>query len=114
MSLKSQILELYDKTEFNEEDRSLFIEFRTGLNSGEIRAAEKINGNWITNDWVKKGILAGFKMGSIIQLGNFLDKDTYPAQNDHTLVDSTITTNENIILNDNWISTDWFQHTSKL
>jgi len=81
MSLKSQILELYDKTEFNEEDRSLFIEFRTGLNSGEIRAAEKINGNWITNDWVKKGILAGFKMGSIIQLGNFLDKDTYPAQN---------------------------------
>ncbi len=81
MNLKPQILELYNKTEFSNADRKLFLEFRNGLNSGEIRAAEKIDDNWITNAWVKKGILVGFKMGSIVQLGNFLDKDTYPAQN---------------------------------
>jgi len=80
MNLKSKILELYNKTEFNTEDRNQFLEFRAGLNSGEIRAAEKSEGDWITNVWVKKGILVGFKIGSIVQLGNFLDKDTYPAQ----------------------------------
>ena len=80
MSLKSRIIELYSKTEFSENDKELFLEFRNGLNLGEIRAAEKINGKWITNDWVKKGILAGFKMGKIVKLGSFMDKDTYPIQ----------------------------------
>ncbi len=80
MSLKSQILELHNKTEFNEKDKKLFLKFRNGLNSGEIRAAEKVNGKWITNNWVKKGILAGFKMGKVVQLGSFMDKDTYPKQ----------------------------------
>ena len=80
MSLKSQILELYNKIEFTEDDKNLFIKFRNGLNSGEIRSAEKINDKWITNDWVKKGILAGFKMGTVVQLGTFMDNDTYPVQ----------------------------------
>jgi len=80
MNLKSQILELYNNTEFTEDDKKLFLEFRSGLNTGEIRAAEKIDGKWITNDWVKKGILAGFKMGAVIQQGNYMDKDTYPVQ----------------------------------
>ena len=80
MSLKAQILELYNKIEFTEDDKNLFLRFRNGLNTGEIRAAEKINGKWITNDWVKKGILAGFKMGNVVQLGTFMDKDTYPVQ----------------------------------
>ncbi len=80
MSLKSQILELYNKTKFTEKDKKLFLEFRNGLNSGEIRAAEKVNGKWITNKWVKKGILAGFKIGKVVQLGSFMDKETYPIQ----------------------------------
>ncbi|MDP8204635.1 MAG: 2,3,4,5-tetrahydropyridine-2,6-dicarboxylate N-succinyltransferase [Candidatus Tenebribacter mawsonii] len=80
MKLKSQILELYNKIEFSESDKKLFIEFRDGLNSGKIRAAEKIDGKWVTNDWVKKGILAGFKMGKIVQFGSFMDKDTFPIQ----------------------------------
>ncbi len=80
MSLKSQILELYNRTEFSDIDKKLFLKFRNGLNAGEIRAAEKIEGKWITNNWVKKGILAGFKMGKIVQLGTFIDKDTYPIQ----------------------------------
>ncbi|MEA2097128.1 MAG: 2,3,4,5-tetrahydropyridine-2,6-dicarboxylate N-succinyltransferase [Candidatus Cloacimonadota bacterium] len=80
MSLKSKILELYNIMEFTKNDKDLFLKFRNGLNSGEIRAAEKINGIWITNDWVKKGILVGFKIGAVVQQGNFTDKDTYPIQ----------------------------------
>jgi len=80
MSLKSKILELYNKVQFTKNDKNLFFEFRNELKTGEIRAAEKIDGKWITNDWVKKGILAGFKMGAVVQQGNFMDKDTYPIQ----------------------------------
>lgn len=32
------------------------------LNSGEIRVAEKENGKWITNTWIKKAILMYFKL----------------------------------------------------
>ena len=31
------------------------------LDSGEIRVCEKKNDNWITNEWIKKGILLSFK-----------------------------------------------------
>ena len=88
MSFKTQIIELYNRTEFSENDKELFLEFRNGLNSGEIRAAEKIDGKWITNNWVKKGILAGFKIGKIVKSGSFMDKDTYPVQD--------LTTRDNI------------------
>ena len=78
--MKDKILELYNKQEFNNDDRKLFDEFKVKLNSGEIRAAEKIEGKWVTNGWVKKGILAGFHMGKIVQMDSYLDKDTFPIQ----------------------------------
>jgi 2,3,4,5-tetrahydropyridine-2,6-dicarboxylate N-succinyltransferase len=78
--LQNQILKLYEKCDYNNADFQLFYEFRRALNAGTIRAAEKINGNWITNGWVKKGILAGFRMGKIVKMGAFLDKETYPVQ----------------------------------
>jgi 2,3,4,5-tetrahydropyridine-2,6-dicarboxylate N-succinyltransferase len=78
--MKNKILELYNRNEFTEEDRILFNEFIGKLNSGEIRAAEKIDGKWITNGWVKKGILAGFRMGKIVKMDSYLDKDTFPIQ----------------------------------
>ena len=31
------------------------------LNNGEIRIAEKVNENWIVNEWIKKAILLSFK-----------------------------------------------------
>ncbi|MDP8268703.1 MAG: 2,3,4,5-tetrahydropyridine-2,6-dicarboxylate N-succinyltransferase [Candidatus Tenebribacter davisii] len=80
MNLKEQIIETYNKSQFSEEDKRLFLKFRDYLNSGEIRAAEKIKGKWITNAWVKKGILLGFKMGKIVTSGYYCDKDTYPIQ----------------------------------
>ncbi|HPR17685.1 MAG TPA: 2,3,4,5-tetrahydropyridine-2,6-dicarboxylate N-succinyltransferase [Candidatus Cloacimonadota bacterium] len=79
-TLEQQILALSQKQKFIPADYELFYEFRTALNEGKVRAAEKVNGNWQTNDWVKQGILAGFRMGKIVKMGQFLDKDTYPQQ----------------------------------
>src|SRR3974377_1206541 len=63
--------------------RATFQTFREALTAGNVRAAEKINGTWRTNAWVKKGILLGFRIGALVQSGaddglGFVDKDTYP------------------------------------
>ena len=52
---------------------------------GPIRAAEKRDGRWQTNVWVKQGILLGFRIGKLAESGDprvlsFVDKDTYPAR----------------------------------
>lgn len=84
-NLQKKIGELLEKTFFTEEDRKIFGEFKTALRTGEIRAAEKDkNGNWQANTWVKRGILLGFKMGTMIEMSKknetfqFFDKETYP------------------------------------
>ena len=63
--------------------RPSFENFRNALTAGEIRAAEKVDGSWRTNAWVKKGILLGFRIGVLTESGDpqaltFVDKDTYP------------------------------------
>src|SRR5213593_3678273 len=87
MSLQAQIEQLASRAagEYSDEDFALFNEFKAALNRGEIRAAERdVGGNWQTNAWVKRGILLGFRMGSIIEMTpagaplQFLDKNTYP------------------------------------
>jgi 2,3,4,5-tetrahydropyridine-2,6-dicarboxylate N-succinyltransferase len=65
--------------------RRTFADFRVHLTRGEIRAAEKSNGRWITNAWVKQGILLGFRLGGLKEMSdgavlNFVDKDTFPAR----------------------------------
>ena len=35
------------------------------LEAGKLRVAEKVDGVWQVNTWVKKVILAGFKLGVI-------------------------------------------------
>lgn len=61
----------------------VFKEFLDGLNEGSIRAAsQSTNGDWITHQWVKQGILLGFRLGTLVDFSNnafpFFDKDTYP------------------------------------
>src|SRR5208283_2106504 len=50
----------------------------------KIRAAEKVDGRWVVNTWVKHGILLGFRMGELAEMGgaglSFVDKDTFPAR----------------------------------
>jgi 2,3,4,5-tetrahydropyridine-2,6-dicarboxylate N-succinyltransferase len=63
----------------------VFAQFRDALTTGAIRAAEKHDGRWQTNAWVKQGILLGFRIGRLAESGDphvlsFVDKDTYPAR----------------------------------
>ena len=85
MDLKDYILTLWDKDSFTESDKKIFNEFKQALNTGQVRAAEKVHQEWKVNEWVKKGILIGFKMGKIVKMpvsnnSYFLDKETYPTR----------------------------------
>jgi len=50
------------------------------LETGKIRAANKVDGQWQANIEVKKGILEAFKAGELVQLGEFVDKHNIPAR----------------------------------
>lgn len=87
MLLRERIEELAarDTEKYSDDDFELFARFKSALNRGEIRAAERDpNGKWRANAWVKRGILLGFRMGTIVDMSatggslQFLDKDTYP------------------------------------
>ena len=38
------------------------------LESGKVRVAEKINGEWVVNSWVKETILSGFRLGKLTDM----------------------------------------------
>lgn len=89
--LQAEIERLFDvgAAGYTEHDRRLFQEFKNGLNAGKIRAAEPDSASktgWRVNTWVKKGILVGFRMGSIVDMSiddarqPFFDKSTYPVK----------------------------------
>lgn len=60
-----------------EEFMPVWKEFKNDLNSGKVRVAEKINGDWTVNKWVKQFILLGFKYGEIVKFEDgTIDKDT--------------------------------------
>src|SRR6201998_498620 len=85
-SLKSSIerLAALGEVEHNPDARPVFLEFRDALTQGKIRAAEKIDGRWTVNTWVKHGILLGFRLGELGETAagtlTFVDKDTFPAR----------------------------------
>src|ERR1700749_3160609 len=64
-----------------------FLELRTELTEGRLRAAEpdpeSLTG-WRVNPWVKQGILLGFRIGALQDFSgggfSFVDKHTYPVQ----------------------------------
>ncbi|MFL6277848.1 MAG: 2,3,4,5-tetrahydropyridine-2,6-dicarboxylate N-succinyltransferase [Blastocatellia bacterium] len=95
MKLAERIQQLFDNPpgEFTDEHFALFDEFKQRLNAGEVRAAEKRDGEWRVNFWVKQGILLGFRMGRIenFSINNqfrFYDKHTYPLK--HLTADSGV------------------------
>jgi 2,3,4,5-tetrahydropyridine-2,6-dicarboxylate N-succinyltransferase len=86
MVLQHEIEELFDRDTAGV-DRAkalqLFNEFKFFLNRGEVRAAEKINGEWQPHPWVKKGILLGFRLGLVEDFSinthfRFFDRNTFP------------------------------------
>src|SRR5438309_3887591 len=86
--LRSEIERLYAggvlPVEVVGQARQVFQEFRAALTEGQIRAAEKHEGHWRVNAWVKQGILLGFRLGELKETGSgelsFVDKDTFPAR----------------------------------
>lgn len=87
MSLEQDIEKYYSQTELKPAERtkalSAFKEMVKLLNKGEVRSAEKSGGVWKANQWVKKGILLGFRLGKIKDMSiykqlHFFDKDTLP------------------------------------
>jgi 2,3,4,5-tetrahydropyridine-2,6-dicarboxylate N-succinyltransferase len=84
--LQSQIERLYSAGmlagKAADEARQVFQKFRDALTRGEVRAAQKIGGKWEVNAWVKQGILLGFRLGELAEMGDdtltFVDKTTYP------------------------------------
>jgi len=69
-----------------QEALGVFTEFKSALNRGEIRAASRNNdGQWIVNQWVKRGILLGFRLGAMVDYSiddnfRYFDKETYPTK----------------------------------
>ena len=66
-------------------DRALFEEFRAALGRGEVRAAEPAGPAWRVNAWVKRAILLGFRLGTLVEMSDgptlrFFDKDTWPVK----------------------------------
>lgn len=83
--LQASVVRLFaqGEVENDSEAREVFLEFRELLTQGKIRAAEKINGRWRVNTWVKQGILLGFRLGALREMDaglSFVDKDTFPAR----------------------------------
>lgn len=65
--------------------RQAFLELREALTLGRVRAAEKRDGQWQVNAWVKQGILLGFRLGELEEMSgagplSFVDKSTFPAR----------------------------------
>ncbi len=88
--MQQAIEQIFDNppAQYTPEHFALFARFKEALNAGSIRAAERDAeqpSGWRVNGWVKKGILIGFRMGSIVDMSiddarqPFYDKSTYPA-----------------------------------
>jgi len=89
--LQAEIEKLFDEKPavYTEDHFRIFQEFKDALNAGAVRAAEPDAGapsGWRVNGWVKKGILAGFRMGGVVDMSvnatrqPFFDKATYPVK----------------------------------
>ena len=61
-----------------------FLKVCQDLEAGKIRVAEKVDGEWKVNSWIKEMILTGFRLGKLTDMSegglSFIDKDTIPAR----------------------------------
>lgn len=65
-------------------DKERFFEICNDLEAGRIRVAEKVDGQWHVNMWIKEAILEGFRLGKLEDMSegqfSFIDKDTIPVR----------------------------------
>jgi len=77
--LNNRLKSYQESTPSAEEAARYGTDLLDSLNKGEVRCAEKIDGKWIVNEWVKEGILFIFRNSSITDMSgggfSFLDKE---------------------------------------
>jgi len=89
--MQKQIEAVFDTkpSAYTEEHFALFAQFKQALNEGRIRSAEpdlSTRTGWRVNAWVKKGILLGMRMGTVVDMSidsarqPFFDKATWPVK----------------------------------
>jgi 2,3,4,5-tetrahydropyridine-2-carboxylate N-succinyltransferase len=89
--MRTEIENLFDQkpAAYTEEHFALFARFKQALNQGAIRSAEpdaSAPSGWRVNIWVKKGILAGLRMGAVVNMSPdpvrlpMFDKATWPVK----------------------------------
>ncbi len=89
--MQAEIEALFEEkpSAYSDQHFGLFERFKQALNAGAIRSAEpdaSAKSGWRVNTWVKKGILIGFRMGSIVDMSinparqPWFDKSTFPVQ----------------------------------
>lgn len=84
--LKVEIEQYYEKdpNEFKNtaQWKKTFQKFIQGLDTGKIRSAEFSDNQWKVNQWIKKGIILGFRTGTLTDMSSgkfpYFDKSTYP------------------------------------
>ena len=79
--MQTEIEQLFDHKPptYTPEHFDLFYQFKRKLNLGEVRAAEpdaSAKNGWRVTPWVKKGILLGFRMGTIVDMS--IDRSRQP------------------------------------
>jgi 2,3,4,5-tetrahydropyridine-2-carboxylate N-succinyltransferase len=66
------------------EELEKFQQVMHDLEIGKIRVAEKVDGQWRVNSWIKEVILSGFRLGQLVDMSlcgyAFFDKDTVPTR----------------------------------
>ncbi|WP_413287681.1 2,3,4,5-tetrahydropyridine-2,6-dicarboxylate N-succinyltransferase [Bdellovibrio sp. HCB337] len=89
MDFANSILQIWDEVQAGAKiddlsfDKKAAIEQTIqGLDTGTLRVCEKIEGQWTTNEWIKKGILLYFRLQkmSLMQAGDFNYYDKIPVK----------------------------------
>jgi 2,3,4,5-tetrahydropyridine-2-carboxylate N-succinyltransferase len=89
--MRTEIEKLFEQkpAAYSEADFALFARFKQALNDGVLRSAEpdpSAPSGWRVNAWVKKGILVGLRMGTVVNMSPdparlpMFDKATYPVK----------------------------------
>lgn len=63
-----------------------------GLDSGQLRSAEKVGGAWVVNAWIKQAILLYFRLKEMetIEVGPFEYRDRIPIKHGHELAGARV------------------------
>jgi 2,3,4,5-tetrahydropyridine-2,6-dicarboxylate N-succinyltransferase len=89
--MRAEIERLFESkpAHYSEPDFAFFQRFKDALNAGHVRAAEPNSSTpsgWRVNEWVKKGVLIGFRMGVVVDMSidrarqPMFDKATWPVK----------------------------------